>query len=143
MELPQADIGPSAIVHVPQLRTVIAGDLAYDGIHQMLALSSPAEWEHWIGSVEAVADMKPTVVVAGHRKPDGENRSGEQVLAETATYIRDFQRLAATSGTPEELIAAMVALYPDRGNLATLWVSAQSALSNPEANQALGAIGTS
>lgn len=138
MELRQADIGPSAIVHIPELHTVIAGDLAYDGIHQMLALSGPAEWDQWIASVEAVAELKPEVVVAGHRNPDGGNRSGDQVLTETIAYIRDFQRFAASSATPDDLVAAMLDLYADRGNITTLRVSAQSAFPASASGQAIG-----
>jgi glyoxylase-like metal-dependent hydrolase (beta-lactamase superfamily II) len=123
----QADISPSSALYVPQLGAVIAGDLAYNGIHQMLALTGPAEWERWAASVENIAALRPRTVVAGHRKPEASDEEGEAILAGTKDYILDFARIAETAASPEEIITAMQDRYPDHGNVTTLLVSAQAA----------------
>ena len=46
IEVGQGDIAPSAVLHIPSLDAVVAGDVAYNQIHQMLALGGPAEWDH-------------------------------------------------------------------------------------------------
>jgi glyoxylase-like metal-dependent hydrolase (beta-lactamase superfamily II) len=127
IDVEQADISPSSAVYVPQLDAVIAGDLAYNGIHQMLALTGPAEWERWAASVDNIAALRPRTVVAGHKKPDASDDDGEAILASTKDYILDFARVAETVASPEEVITAMQHRYPDHGNVTTLLVSAQAA----------------
>jgi glyoxylase-like metal-dependent hydrolase (beta-lactamase superfamily II) len=127
IDVEQADISPSSAVYVPQLDAVVAGDLAYNGIHQMLALTGPAEWERWAASVENIAALRPRTVVAGHKKPDASDDDGEAILASTKDYILDFARIAETAASPEEVITAMQNRYPDHGNVTTLLVSAQAA----------------
>jgi glyoxylase-like metal-dependent hydrolase (beta-lactamase superfamily II) len=127
IDVDQADISPSSAVYVPQLEAVIAGDLAYNGIHQMLALTGPAEWKRWAASVEDIAALRPRTVVAGHKKPDASDDDGEAILANTKDYILDFARIAEAAASPEEIIKAMQDRYPDHGNITTLLVSAQTA----------------
>jgi glyoxylase-like metal-dependent hydrolase (beta-lactamase superfamily II) len=127
IDVDQADISPSSAVYVPQLDAVIAGDLAYNGIHQMLALTGPAEWKRWAASVEDIAALRPKTVVAGHKKPEASDDDGEAILANTKDYILDFARIAEAAASPEEIIKAMQDRYPDHGNITTLLVSAQTA----------------
>jgi glyoxylase-like metal-dependent hydrolase (beta-lactamase superfamily II) len=127
IDVEQADISPSSAVYVPQLEAVIAGDLAYNEIHQMLALTGPAEWDRWAASVDDIAALRPRTVVAGHKKPDASDDDGETILASTKEYILDFARIAKAVASPEEIIKAMQERYPDHGNFTTLLVSAQAA----------------
>lgn len=69
IEVKQADINPSSIVHVPDIDVVVAGDAIYNEIHQMLALSTPQEWQDWLGTVDVVENLHPRMIVAGHRRP--------------------------------------------------------------------------
>jgi glyoxylase-like metal-dependent hydrolase (beta-lactamase superfamily II) len=127
IDVDQADISPSSAVYVPQLEAVIAGDLAYNGIHHMLALTGPAEWTRWAASVDGIAALRPRTVVAGHKRPDVSDDNGEAILASTKGYILDFARIAEAAASPEEIIKAMQERYPDHGNFTTLLVSAQAA----------------
>ena len=70
IEVGQADIAPSTILHVPALDAVVAGDVVYNGVHQMLALSGPDDWPRWIESVDKIAALDPKLVVAGHKRPE-------------------------------------------------------------------------
>ena len=127
IDVDQADISPSSALYVPQLRAVIAGDLVYNEIHQMLALTGPAEWMRWAASVDDIAALQPRIVVAGHKKPEASDDDGEAILASTKKYILDFARTAEAAPSPEGIINAMQELYPDHGNFTTLLVSAGSA----------------
>jgi len=93
----------------------------------MLALTGPAEWDRWVASVDAIAELHPRTVVAGHRKPEDSDHDGQAILANTRNYIRDFARIAAEVASADELVKAMQERYPDHGNLTTLIVSAQVA----------------
>ena len=66
----QADTAPSTIVHIPSLDAVIAGDVAYNGIHQWMAQTDHEKRMQWIASVEQVEALDPAVVVASHKRPD-------------------------------------------------------------------------
>jgi glyoxylase-like metal-dependent hydrolase (beta-lactamase superfamily II) len=127
IDVDQADISPSSALYVPQLGAVIAGDLVYNQIHQMLALTGPAEWERWAASVDDIAALRPRTVVAGHKKPEASDDDGETILANTKKYILDFARIVEAAPSPEEIIKAMQELYPDHGNFTTLLVSAGAA----------------
>ena len=137
VEVGQGDIPSSTVLHVPSIGAVIAGDVAYNGIHQMLGLGGPAEWQSWIDSVDKVARLLPRTVIAGHKKP-GASDDAVPVLDATRSYIQDFTRLAATSGNARDLVMAMTAKYPDHGNLTTLLFSASAAIKGREASRKNG-----
>ena len=129
----QGDIPSSTVLHVPALDAVIAGDVAYNGIHQMLGLGGPAEWRAWLESVDKIAALRPATVIAGHKQP-GADDAAAPVLEGTRAYIRDFAEAAAASADSRELIAAMRAKYPDHGNLTTLVFSAAAAVKRKAAS---------
>jgi glyoxylase-like metal-dependent hydrolase (beta-lactamase superfamily II) len=124
VQVPGGDIAPAAVLHIPALDTVVAGDVAYNGIHQMLALGGPAEWDKWIRSVGIVEELRPRMVVAGHKKPELDDEA-QRVLSGTREYIRDFAEAFRSSATAEEIIAVMRSKYPEYGNLTTLVFSAR------------------
>ena len=128
IEVGQGDIAPSTVLHVPELDAVIVGDIAYNGIHQMLGLGGPAEWEAWIGSIDVIERLNPRTVVVGHKKPEASDEDVSVILGGTRAYIRDFAQAAASADSVEALIAAMRAKYPDHGNLTTLVFSANEAM---------------
>jgi len=126
IEVGQGDIAPSAVLHMPSLDAVVAGDVAYNQIHQMLGLSGPTEWTKWIQSVETLQRLDPGIVIAGHKKPEADD-DGRRVLSDTRTYIVDFATAFHRASSAEELVDAMQAKYPDHGNLTTLYYSAHNA----------------
>lgn len=128
IQVEQGDIAPTAVLHVPELAAVIAGDVIYNEIHQMMAFSGPAEWDRWTASVESIRSLKPRIVIAGHKKPDAGDDEVDRILDGTRDYIRDFAEAAKSASSVEVLVGVMRAKYPDRGNLTTLMVSADAAL---------------
>lgn len=127
IEVPQADIHPTSIVHVPELDLVVAGDAIYNEIFPMLALSTPDEWQDWLRTVQMVEDLHPRMIVAGHRRPDGDDRAVDTMIAQTRSYINDFAEAFAASSSVEELVSTMAAKYPTHGNIWSLMVSAGGA----------------
>jgi glyoxylase-like metal-dependent hydrolase (beta-lactamase superfamily II) len=121
----QSDTSVSTIVYVPSLDAVIAGDVAYNGIHQWLAQTDHEKRMQWIASVEQIEALKPKIVVAGHKHPDARDDDPATILGNTKTYIRDFDRSLSRSHTAQELVDRMMALHGGLGNPYTLWTAAQ------------------
>jgi len=117
IEVGQGDIAPSAVLHIPSLDAVVAGDVAYNQIHQMLALGGPAEWDKWIASIGIIERLHPRIVVAGHKKPEARDDETEKILNGTRSYIQDFAEAARSFGTAEEIVGAMRSKYPDHGKI--------------------------
>jgi glyoxylase-like metal-dependent hydrolase (beta-lactamase superfamily II) len=127
IEVPQGDISPSTVIHIPSIDTVIGGDVVYNRIHMMLALTGPAEWQKWIESIDLVESLGAKTIIAGHKQPDASDQDLEAILDGSRGYIRDFRDAVAASSTAGEVIETMKAKYPDYGNLTTLEFSAGAA----------------
>jgi len=121
----QSDTSVSTIVYIPSLDAVVAGDVAYNGIHQWLANTDHEKRMQWIASVEQIEALKPKIVVASHKRPDARDDDPATILGHTKTYIRDFERSLSQSHTAQELVDRMMALHGDLGNPYTLWTAAQ------------------
>jgi len=104
------DTDGSTAVWVPGLRLVVAGDAAYNNIHQWTAESTVESREEWARAAEELATLNPVHVVAGHKDPACDDNP--QILAETAQYLRDFNAAASQSSSALELYGAMLERYP-------------------------------
>jgi glyoxylase-like metal-dependent hydrolase (beta-lactamase superfamily II) len=120
-----SDADTSTIVYIPSLNAVIAGDVAYNGIHQWLAQTDHKKRLAWIASIEKIEALKPKIVVAGHKRPDARDDDPATILGSTKTYIRDFDRSLSESHSAQELVDKMIDLHGDLGNPYTLWTAAQ------------------
>jgi glyoxylase-like metal-dependent hydrolase (beta-lactamase superfamily II) len=121
----QSDTSVSTIVYIPSLDAVIAGDVAYNGIHQWLAQTDHEKRMQWIASVEQIEALKPKIVVASHKHPDARDDDPATILTNTKSYIRDFDRSLSESHSAQELVDRMMALHGGLGNPYTLWTAAQ------------------
>jgi glyoxylase-like metal-dependent hydrolase (beta-lactamase superfamily II) len=122
----QGDIRPSTVVHVPAIGTVIPGDVVYNRIHVMMAMSTPDQWQQWLASIDAVEALSPRSIIAGHKQPGASDQDVRGMLDGTRAYIRDFAAAAPDAEDAEQLIAAMLAKHPECDNLWTLQFSANA-----------------
>ena len=65
-------------------------------------------------------------IITGHKDPDAPDDDAVRVLGQSLRYIEDFEFALAKSGSPQELMDAMLATYPDFGNRYTLFAAAHS-----------------
>jgi glyoxylase-like metal-dependent hydrolase (beta-lactamase superfamily II) len=89
----------------------VAGDAAYNGAHLYLAESNPQTRLEWIAALDTIEALKPRAVIAGHKRPG--NDDSPRIIEETRQYIRDFDRVAETTTTAQEIYDKMLELYPD------------------------------
>jgi glyoxylase-like metal-dependent hydrolase (beta-lactamase superfamily II) len=120
----QGDIGPCAALHIPQVRALIAGDVAYNQIHPMLALANRSQIDAWIDSLGGLRELGLRTVVAGHKEPAASDDDLATILDGTQKYLRDFIDASENSSNAAALVAAMIELYPAYGNRTTLMYSA-------------------
>jgi glyoxylase-like metal-dependent hydrolase (beta-lactamase superfamily II) len=128
IEVKQADIHPTSIVHIPEIGVVVAGDSIYNEIHPMLGLSTPEEWQDWLDTIDTVESLRPRMIVSGHRRPDGDDYAVDTMIAQTRSYIQDFAAATKDAKDAEEIVATMVEKYPHHGNIWTLQFSAGEAI---------------
>jgi glyoxylase-like metal-dependent hydrolase (beta-lactamase superfamily II) len=134
IELEQADINPTSIVHIPSIDAVISGDAIYNGVNPFLAASSPAEWPNWLASVERIAALNPATVIAGHKAPARGDDAG--CIDETRDYLEKFIEFVETSSDSRELVRRMTELYPDHVNPSALVMSAVTAFKQKKRQEA-------
>src|ERR1700730_8945109 len=111
-------------LHVPSIGLVVAGDAVYNDVHIHLGESNADSRQEWIAALDMIDSLKPRAVIAGHKRPG--RPDAPSIIGETRQYIRDFDRIAATTQTAQELYDQMLAISPDRVNPAVLWNSARA-----------------
>jgi len=138
IEVGQADIAHNTVLHAPSIGAVIAGDVVYNGVHQMLGVSQPGDWPKWVESVEKLAALNPRVLVAGHKRPDTADDDIAEILYGTQAYIAAFIEELDQAEDARALIRRMTERFPDRINLPTLEFSAAAGIRQRRTSPAPG-----
>lgn len=123
------DTAGSSVLWVPDMRLLVAGDVAYNEVHQYTAETTTVSREAWAATADRLSGLDAVAVVAGHKQPD--LADDPSILTATATYLRDFNELDARTATAEELYGAMLERYPRRANPGSLWGGAKRAKAAP------------
>jgi glyoxylase-like metal-dependent hydrolase (beta-lactamase superfamily II) len=126
VETGHTDTDQTTVLHVPSIGLVVAGDVAYNGIHQYIVEGGDGGFEAWIEALDKVAALEPRSVVAGHKNV--ELPDDPIVLEQTKQYLQDVIKLRAEVTTAQEFYDRMIELHPDRLNLSPLWYGALSLL---------------
>ncbi|MFW2270599.1 MBL fold metallo-hydrolase [Burkholderia orbicola] len=113
------DTALSTSLHVPPIGLVVAGDVAYNGVHPFMAEGTPESWPDWIAALDKLEALKPRFVVAGHKRAELED--DPRIIDETRTYFRDFIRLNNETTSVRELFDRMMEPHGDRVNPGSLW----------------------
>lgn len=124
--LGQIDVPSSTAIHDPDTGLVVCGDVAYNGIHMWLQGSTVDSRAAWLATLDAIEDLDPRSVIAGHKDPGAPDDHAARVLDLSRGYLADFDAAVAADPTPNAVIEAMLRVYPDFGNRYTLWLAAHS-----------------
>jgi glyoxylase-like metal-dependent hydrolase (beta-lactamase superfamily II) len=122
IEVGHTDTDVTTILHVPDIGLVVAGDAAYNDVHQFLAESDHERRAEWLAALDTIAALRPRAVIAGHKRAG--RADDPRIVEETRKYIRDFDEIADSAATARELYDRVLALYPDRVNPGAVWASA-------------------
>lgn len=124
IEVGHTDTNDTTVLHVPSIGLVVAGDVAYNGVHLYLAESDHMKRLEWIAALDKVESLQPKAVIAGHKRIGNDDSPG--IIEETRQYIRDFDRIIESTTTASELYDVMLNLHPSRMNAGALWSSARA-----------------
>jgi glyoxylase-like metal-dependent hydrolase (beta-lactamase superfamily II) len=127
VETGHTDTDDTTVLHVPVIGLVVAGDVAYNGVHQYLLESAGGGIEAWLKAIDKVAALRPRAVIAGHKNKDLPDDPA--ILDQTRDYLLDARRLLADKPSPREFYDQMINLYPDRLNVGPVWYGALGLLS--------------
>jgi glyoxylase-like metal-dependent hydrolase (beta-lactamase superfamily II) len=120
------DTDDSAVLHVPDLGLVVAGDAVYNGVHQFLGESAGGGRDAWRAAIQTVKDLGPLWVVASHKSKDLDD-DAVRTIAQTRQYLDDADLLLNENSTALGFFNAMLARYPERRlGAAVLWVGTKS-----------------
>lgn len=112
----QGDHVRATVIWAPESKTLIAGDLVYNGVHVWLAEHLESNYEGWLNSLDKLKALEPKRVIAGHTKP-GLNES-VNAIDWTRQYIKAFSNAASKTSAAKELAALMKEMYPDAYDVA-------------------------
>ena len=122
VETGHTDTDKTSVLHVPSIGLVVAGDVAYNGVHQYILEGGGGGLHEWLRALDRVAALHPRAVVAGHKN---KNRPDDPaILDETRQYLQDVIRMLDDKPTAREFFDQMIALYPDRLNPSPVWYGA-------------------
>jgi glyoxylase-like metal-dependent hydrolase (beta-lactamase superfamily II) len=106
----QGDAPSNSYVWIPSIKTVVTGDIVYQGVFPWTAETTPETRKAWLKTLDDLTALNPTIVVAGHKDPKlKDDMSG---IAATRAYLTDFDAAVAASKSAEELEGKMKAKYP-------------------------------
>jgi glyoxylase-like metal-dependent hydrolase (beta-lactamase superfamily II) len=109
----QGDDTHNSYVYIPSIRTVVAGDIAYNGVFPWTRETNKAQRQEWIKTINTIQALHPAVVVAGHKNPA--LKDDPAILAFMKDYLAFYDEALATSGTAEELETKIKNRFPGLG----------------------------
>ena len=122
VETGHTDTDKTTVLHVPSIALVVAGDVAYNGVHQYISEGGGGGLHEWLRALDRVASLHPRAVVAGHKN---KNRPDDPaILNETRQYLQDVIQLLGDKPAAREFYDQMTGLYPDRLNPGVVWLGA-------------------
>ena len=118
----QSDTVDTTFVHVPDLDLVVSGDIVYNEVHPFLVGTSVEKRAGWRYSLDLIAELSPSTVIAGHKRPGAPNTPA--AIEATRRYIELFDEVLATGASAVEVFEAVLAEHADRINPSALWAGA-------------------
>jgi len=107
----QGDEAQCAYVWIPSTKTVIAGDIVYRGVHVWTAETKAPQRQAWKKTLDELAALHPTTVIAGHKDPKLDNSPAG--IDQTRQYLDAFDAAVASAKTSEEAQAKVKSHYKD------------------------------
>ncbi|MGO4591959.1 MBL fold metallo-hydrolase [Paenarthrobacter sp. 2TAF44] len=119
------DTEDTTAVWVPSLGLLVGGDVVYNHTHPYLAETTPLSRDNWRSALEQLSRLGARAVVAGHKHSDYPDDPDD--IAETLSYLEDFDALREATTTSAELYAAILEKHPNRANPGSAWAAAKAA----------------
>ena len=107
----QGDSPNNSYVWIPSIKTVVAGDIVYHGVHPWTAETKAADRAAWLKALDELSALGATTVVAGHKDP--KTKDDGVGIEQTRAYLKAFDEAVASSKSADEVEGKMKAKYAD------------------------------
>lgn len=107
----QGDGPNNSFVWIPSIRTVVAGDVVFSGVH--FGVPSGNSRTEWLKTLDQIAALKPAVVIPGHQVAGAKNDLSAVEFMKA--YMQDWDKAVAASKNADEFRAQMKTRYPNLG----------------------------
>ncbi|MFB2733780.1 MBL fold metallo-hydrolase [Shewanella mangrovisoli] len=109
---------------VPSAKTITGGVEVFDNTHVWIADTQSIESRQaWLAHLDKMSALSPKTVIPGHYL--GKARFDQRAISFTRDYIHAFENAAKTAKNSADLIAKMLALYPQIPSDVGLEISAK------------------
>ncbi len=130
--LKEGESEAAGVVYVPSAKTLIAGDVIFNGVHLWLAEGRP---DSWLANLKKLKDVGPIDrIVSGHQKTEAV--TGAELIGVNEAYIKDFQAILADAKAkkegPEAAIARITAKYPEYALPVIAEIAFQALMAGPK-----------
>jgi glyoxylase-like metal-dependent hydrolase (beta-lactamase superfamily II) len=109
----QGDDTHNSYVYIPSIRTVVAGDVVYNGIYPWTRETNKAQRQEWVKVLDKIAALHPAVVIAGHKDP--EKADDVATLVFMKDYLRYYDEVRAAAADKGAFVAKVKEKYPALG----------------------------
>ncbi|MFC1443092.1 MBL fold metallo-hydrolase [Streptacidiphilus sp. N1-10] len=95
----------------PGSRTLVAGDLLFNGVFLFLGEHRPPQYDDWLKSLDDLESLQPVRIIAGHSKPGLPDDS--RAIDWSRRYLNEFKRAAKAATSSREMADMLRAAFPD------------------------------
>src|SRR5258708_24406071 len=107
----QGDTDENTMLWISGQRILIAGDVVFNNMHVYTAETDSKAREKWLGSLNKIRELKPSVVIPGHSKV-GAPLDASAAVDFTENYLLVFEEELNKAKDPDGLINAMKERFP-------------------------------
>jgi len=105
------DAADETYVWIPSIKTVVAGDIVFRGVHPWTAEGKSDARKAWIKTLDEISALAPEVVIAGHKDPKLDDKPAG--IKQTRDYLEAFDAAVASSKSAAEVQEKMKKKYGD------------------------------
>ena len=107
----QGDTDENSMLWLPWQKTLIAGDVVFNGMHVYTAETDVSARIQWLNSLKRIRELNPAVVIPGHSK-NGAPLDATSAVTFTGRYLLVFEQELKKAEDPDGLIKAMKEQFP-------------------------------
>jgi glyoxylase-like metal-dependent hydrolase (beta-lactamase superfamily II) len=106
----QGDDAYNSYLWIPSIKTVITGDIVYNGVYPWTLETTAGQRKNWIASIDKIAALNPAIIIGGHKNPVlKDDISG---LVFTKKYLAFYDSVLSSSKSSEEFQSKIKAKFP-------------------------------
>ena len=101
-------------LYIPSLKTLIATDVVYSGVHVfMIESNTPEVRQAWMSSLDTIKELNLEKLIPGHKAPDVSLDDPTALVDNMAKYIETYGGAVTSKGNVEEAKAEITTAFPD------------------------------